>query len=442
MTNPADPLPDLNYWRQRRQIGLAQSNLLPRAAELSASINWLTISAHLIMGELFGDLTPFTGISLPAIGFAGLAGPPEPRQYKNPTDLYHDLNEVVRRTIRGIPPETPSVLSLSGGRDSRLILFAHLAEKRPLPRLVNARHFIDILNEQDSASAQLLANRLGVPLKIVEQPGDRFILEWDKNRLTGLQSIRHSWGLALAKAVSGPPVLYDGLNGGIILRTTNTVRAILKKTGGKRPSFPVMRELFLEYRLEHAANLIEPWAPKEIFSRTVMQDLRDRLFVCFSFYEHFPDPVQAYLEDQQTRRDPPIFTFGMMPNEAVVCPFDSPDMIRFALSLKWNDSDHPRDLRDETIAHCYPEFADVPYGSQLTNLPSTWQPDARLEDASWSRLRLALAPHLTPAGIAYLDKTRNKLEIIQRATMLAQAYYWDEHGLLPPAAEFFGAPQP
>ena len=441
MTCPADPLPDLNYWRQRRQVGLAQSNLLPRAAELGASINWLSISALLIMGGLFEDLTPFTGISLPVMGFVGLTAPPAPRRYKNPSDLYHDIDETLRRTIRLIPPETPAVLGLSGGRDSRFILLAHLAEGRPPPRLVTARHFIDPLSEQDVAATRLLAERLGLPHQIVDQPGDRFRVEWDKNLQIGLQCIKHSWGLAFAAAVRGFPALYDGMNGGMIFRITDTQTYIVKHTGEKRPAFPLMREHFVAFYLGRAAELLQPWAPARLFSPAVMQELRDRLFTCFSRYEGFPNPVTAYLEDQQTRRDPPPFTFGMMPNETVVCPWDAPETVRFALSISWDDLARLGDLRHAAIAHCYPAVADVPYERQLTNLPRTWQPDARSEAHSWTRVRAALAPHLSQTGLDYLDKTHTKLDIIQRATLLAQAYHWDEHGALPSAAEFFGAPE-
>ena len=441
MPNAADPLPDLDYWRQRRQVGLTQSNLLPRAAELGAGINWLIISALLIMGELFEDLTPFKGISFPVMGFAGLASPPAPRRVTNPNDLYHELDDILRRTIRLIPSELPVVMGLSGGADTRYILLAHLAEGRPPPRLVTARHFINPLSEQDIAAAQLLAERLGLPLQVVEQPGDRFRVEWEKNLRIGLQGIRHSWGLALAKAVRGFPVLYDGMSGGIIFRPTLTMNYVLKQSGGKRLSFPAMRKHFLDYRLARSGDPLEAWAPAHLISPAVMQELRDRLFTCFSRYEGFPNPVTAYLEDQQSRREIPPFTFGMMPNAAVVCPWNAPEMVRLGISLPWDSLLPERDLRAEAIARCYPEFADVPYERQLTNLPRTWQPDARSEAHSWTRVRAALAPHLSQTGLDYLDKTHTKLDIIQRATLLAQAYHWDEHGALPSAAEFFGAPE-
>ena len=46
---------------------------------------------------------------------------------------------------------------------------------------------------------------------------DRVAAEIGKNWLTGLQSMGHSWGLALADAAAGTRTVYDGMNGSGLL---------------------------------------------------------------------------------------------------------------------------------------------------------------------------------------------------------------------------------
>jgi len=431
------PAPDLDYWRRRKVVEAARANLLPLAAELGSGINWFAISVILLFGELLEGLTPFNGISLRAFGEGSLDPPPEPLRYRRIEEVYERLDEIVRRGVRIIPAETPAVLGLSGGRDSRHILFAHVAEGRPLPRLVTARHFINGLSERDLAAAQLIAARLEAPHTVVDQPGDRFPPEWDKNLMIGLQNLDHSWGIAMRRALAGPEVLYDGLSGGIILGRNSNIGASPDKPGVKRPSPAAMREHLLLKHINRPLELLRPWAPPRLISAEVLQAIRDLLITSFARYEQFPNPVAAYRYDQLTRRHTPYFTFGMMPNEAVVCPFDTPEMIRFALSLPYEVSEDPR-FQDNALAHCYPQYADLPFGGDLEPPPPAWTPDEQSEAASWRRLRPLLAPRLSPAGLEYLEKSPRSLRTVQSATLLAQAYYWDEHGYLPDAATFFG----
>ncbi len=427
----------LDYWRQRKAAGLAQTDLLPLAAELGAGVNWFAISVILLMGDLFGSLSPFNGISLRAVGEDALSAPPEPQRYRRIEDLYERLDDLVRGAIRLIPAEKPAALGLSGGRDSRHILFALAAEKRPLPRLITARHFIPGLCERDLAAAQRVAARLGAPHHVVDQPGDRFRPEWDKNLMIGLQNLQHSWGIALARALDKSEILYDGMNGGAILGRTRIVFTLLRPNEPERPSFSTLRERLLTWFVDQPLELLRPWAPPHLISPQVVQTIRDMLFDSFSRYEFFPNPMVAFWQDQHVRRHTPLFTFGMMPNEVVVCPFDTPEMIRFALSLPWEVSCDAR-FADKTLAHCYPQFAEVPFGEEIEPPPPVWMPDERSEAASWGRLRRLLAPRLSAAGLEHLDKSRHNLEVIARATLLAQAYHWDEHGYLPEAAAFFG----
>ncbi|MCC6956723.1 MAG: hypothetical protein IT316_08010 [Anaerolineales bacterium] len=434
LLSPAD---SLDYWRQRKAAGLARANLLPLAAELGAGINWLTITAILLIGEPFEGLSPFNGISLRAFSEDVLSAPREPQRYRRIEDLYERLDEIVRGAIRLIPEDMPAVIGLSGGRDSRHILFAHLAEGRPLPRLVTARHFINGLSERDLAAAQMVAARLGAPHTVVDQPGDRFRPEWDKNLMIGLQNLQHSWGIALARELAGPEALYDGLSGGILFGRGRSVASFPGRAEPRRPPFADMRAHLLKMLVDRPLELLRPWAPPHLISPEVLQTIRDMLLTSFSRYEQFPNPLSLFSYDQLTRRITPHFTFGMMPNEVVVCPYDTREMLHFAFSLPWEVSCDWR-FQDKALAHCYPQYADLPFGSDLETPPPAWTPDEQSEAASWGRLRPLLAPRLSPAGLEYLDKSPRSLRTVQSATLLAQAYFWDEHGYLPDAATFFG----
>jgi asparagine synthase (glutamine-hydrolysing) len=411
-------------------------------------ISWDGVLAVILLGELFGDLTVFDGAPESACTPGDSSnGPAEERGaagdrvgLRSAADLlalYSEYDELLRRAVQSLPESASTVMGLSGGRDSRHILLAVGSCGRPLPRLVSSRHYLSGAGGADVAAAQMLADRFGVALRVVSQPGDRFRQEWDKNRITGLRTLSHSWGLVLAEALKGPEVLLDGMNGGVLFGRAGLQRSVLKRFGRGQPRFAGLREHVLSELVDRPVGSVGAWLPQRLARREVVEGIRQRLSDCFAQYERFENPVQAFLCWEHVQHNTRLFTYGMMENDCVVCPLDTVEMVRFALSLPWEVSCDAA-FQERAIAFRYPSFGDVPFSEGVDRSPGGWLADSPGEAASWRSIRDVLQPHLSAGGLSALEATRHQLGVVQKSTLLAQALYWEEHGCIPESAVFFG----
>lgn len=431
----------LNFLKAKKVANQKQSRLVFAAQQIAARINFDAVLSTVLTGELFGDLMPFDGVS--DIAFTPNNSLTETAANRcsvalgaRTQDLYSEYDEILRQAIRSVPEEISTVMGISGGRDSRHIALAIRACGRTLPNMVSSRHFIGNLSEADVAVAQKIGLRLGQDVQIANQPGDRFRQEWDKNRITGLQTLAHSWGLALANALKGPEMLFDGMNGGVLFGRGGLQQSLLRRFGKEKPSAAVMRQHVLSELVDKPFSALQAWLPSKLTDHELVDNIRQRLAKCFSQYEDFENPIQAFLHGEHVRRNTRLFTYGIMENEYVVCPLDTEEMVSFALSLPWPISTDPK-FQDQAIAYKYPDFDDIPYAESLGRLPVMWMPDKLGESSSWQSIRRVLCPHLSEIGLKILDETRHQLGVIQRATLLAQVFYWEDQGSLPDAALFF-----
>ena len=440
---------ELKFLQAKKIASQKQAQLVFVAQQMAARVNFDAVLSTLLVGELFGDLMPFDGVSdIVSVPNDSLTeteanccnvlrrGATSMFSADKASDLYSEYDETLRQAIQSLPEERSTAMGISGGRDSRHIALAIRACGRALPSMVSSRHFLGNASEADVAIAQKLGLRFGKDVQIATQPGDRFRQEWDKNRLTGLQTLSHSWGLALAKALQGPEILFDGMNGGVLFGRSGLQQSLLRRVGRNKPSAAVLRQHMLSELVDQPFSVLQAWLPSKLTNPELVDTVRQRLAECFSQYEDFENPIQAFLYGEHVRRNTRLFTYGMMENEYVVCPLDTEEMVGFALSLPWDISTDPK-FQDQAIACKYPDFNDVPYAESLGRLPVMWTPDTLAESASWERIRGVLRPHLSEIGLKILDETRHQLGVIQRATLLAQVFYWEEQGSLPDAALFF-----
>ena len=109
------------------------------------------------------------------------------------------------------------VLPLSGGRDSRHILFElHRAGHLPACCLTTYE-FPPYSTLEDVRIAKLLSSRLGLRHEIVAQPRRSLPMEILKNRLTDLGSSEHAWSVALAmRMAEHATTVWDGIGGDVL----------------------------------------------------------------------------------------------------------------------------------------------------------------------------------------------------------------------------------
>lgn len=184
------------------------------------------------------------------------------------------------------------VLMLSGGRDSRHILLALRASGLAVDRIVTAHHYLDF-SYADVAVARQLAARVGMEAEVAAPFPDRVAAEIGKNRLTGLQSMEHSWALRLAHAVAGTRTVYDGMNGSSLF--------------GRSRLASIERKLFPEvvtpppWRLRRGKVIDAIFTvdavravPSTLALPRNVEAARALLADSFDRYAEFPNPTQAF----------------------------------------------------------------------------------------------------------------------------------------------------
>ena len=130
-----------------------------------SAIDWVAIAEVLTIGEAFGDDRPVvdevTSRSVPS------RSRPQPGSFLGSREEALDrCDDLVREGIAQTPSDWQFSMGLSGGHDSRHLLVAAEAEGRPVRRAVCAEHWTLARSAADSAAANALADRLGMPLEI------------------------------------------------------------------------------------------------------------------------------------------------------------------------------------------------------------------------------------------------------------------------------------
>jgi hypothetical protein len=122
-----------------------------------------------------------------------------------------ELRELFIEALRRELPVDPPVLMLSGGRDSRLILFGLRAlDRLPLEAISTGDH-------GDRIVARRLADRFGIPFREVEPANFATAREFERHRRLSFASLEHQWMFSAAECAraGGCPVT-DGIGAGVL----------------------------------------------------------------------------------------------------------------------------------------------------------------------------------------------------------------------------------
>ena len=262
-------------------------------------------------------------------------------------------------------------------------------------RIVTAHHYLDF-SYADVAVARQLADRVGMKAEVKAPFPDRVAAEIGKNWLTGLQSMGHSWGLALADAAAGTRTVYDGMNGSSLLGGSRlaSIERTLFPGAIVPPAWRLRRDRVIDAIVNEDAIRVLPGfltRPKIVdAARALLADGFDR-------YADFPNPTQAFRLFETGPRDFPLITFGMYRNHEVLCPLDSEAFAAFALGLPWHVSNDD-EFHERVLRAAYPEFADIPFEMDAPYPPAAPLIDPGRGAAEFSsRARL----HRTARGSAH-----------------------------------------
>jgi hypothetical protein len=241
---------------------------------------------------------------------------------------------------------------------------------------------------------------------------DRVAAEIAKNWFTGLQSMWHSWGLALAGGAAGTRAVYDGMNGSSMFGRSRlaSIERKLFPDAVAPPPWRLRRDRVIDAIVFADAVRAVPGSlgrPKVVeAARALLADSLDR-------YAEYPNQTQAFRLFETGPRDFALLTLGMLENPEVVCP----------LGLPWNIS-NDYGFHDRVLRSAYPAFADIPYETDAPYPPGPPLTDAIAERRSFDRAIEAVGQKRAARLIPDLDRMLKQPALtyrqIQRAVYVLQ----------------------
>jgi len=258
-----------------------------------------------------------------------------------------------RSIERTLPPNDDFFVPLSGGRDSRHILFAVCKANRK-PTCLTLIHPPPRANEDARISRQI-CETLKLKHALLDQSRSRFENEIRKNELSGFCATEHGWFSPMGEFVGERSLpVYDGIAGDVL-------------TGGRFLTEERL-QLFEQGRLEELADKIlapEGYLPK-ILSRAAYRDFtRDKavahLVKELARHSHQPNPVGSYRFWNRARRCIALSPFRLLGDGAnVITPYLDPDVFDFLFALP-AEMLVDRRFHTDTISFAFPEYAQIPY---------------------------------------------------------------------------------
>jgi hypothetical protein len=263
--------------------------------------------------------------------------------------------ELFQKAIEKTLPEDNSfVVPLSGGRDSRHILFSLCqAEKFP-EACVTAVHNPPRANE-DARIARIICEKLNIKHRLVKQTQSRILTEREKNLITGFTAYEHGWFLSLADNVKDKwKVIYDGIGGDMLSQDHffNEEEFYLYKEG----KLPELADRFLQ-KEAYLPNLLE----SEIYSKTSRQIAQKEMIREMEKHLDAPNPFSSFYLWNRTRRCVALSFFRIFGDKfKIITPFFDSDLFDFLSSLP-GEIFFGNTLHEETINAAFPQYADIPY---------------------------------------------------------------------------------
>jgi len=341
-------------------------------ADISRELDYPALSIHFRLGYMIGNDTPFKHIRrMPAnCTITWSDGTLDIKEniisdcflnnqhlsYNDAIDgyIHHFQNAIGKR----LPDDEHFEIPLSGGRDSRNILFELLKQGYKPNRCVTLKYRPPTTNE-DVRIADLLTNEFSIDHKIIDKPNSWFDAVFDDIYYTNLCGGGHSWALPLKSYFQSQSVstIYDGLAGGIISsgQTLNNKKDYL----------------FKEQKLDELATLILEESQFEKFNQKAFQPefykkisldvAKARLTEELQKHTASGNPALSFIFWNRTRRAVSSIPFSIFSDVSKVhCPYIDHDFFDYCTSL---DSSiilsHP--FHDDIMARAYPQWSHIPF---------------------------------------------------------------------------------
>lgn len=386
------------YYARDGEFALSSSidQLLDAGAD--PELDDTALSVFFRLGFFIGDDTPFRHIrALPPAatlhwdGELRLERAPRarglPSRGESRTSALDTYDALFRRSMaRRAPPDTNFTVPLSGGRDSRHILFELLRQGHKPGRCVTALHFPPRGNE-DARIATMLTQEFGLKHDIIAQTRTFYEAEAEKNRLTSYCTDEHAWYLETVSNIRARDrIVYDGIAGDVLSQSVFLTEERLRLF-----QTATSREIATQL-LSKAETKVRSLLAPQLYRRTSLELAIAHLEKEVNTHLDRPNPVGSFFFWNRTRREIALVPYGLLGDvPTVYAPFLDHDLFDFLTGLPVEMLiDHT--FHTDAISRAYPEHAHLPYEDKGKRADS---PDLKRLHADFGRQvakRLLLRP--------------------------------------------------
>lgn len=354
------------YWSQEGNLGISSS--LPRLLleGAPADLDEPALAIFIRAGYFVGEDTAFRAIrALPPnatltwmagrLSVSGRYPEPPPRSTLTRAEAIDAYIPLLRAAVlRRLPLASDLVMPLSGGRDSRHLLFEIVAAGARPGVCLTVRHHPP-RTDDDAMLAGQVAGALGLPHRVLEQAEPRIQAEDRKNLRTSFCSDEGTAFMALGDHLGDRPVsVFDGIGGDFLSdgRFLTPQRQALAEAG----RMPELANALLWRGPVLPSLLID-----DLAARLTRRVAVERLTAEVERHCDAASPVTSYIFWNRCRREIATFPFTFYPpNVAIFCPYLDHDVFDFLISLP-AEVFLPPSFHAEAIQRAFPEHAGIPF---------------------------------------------------------------------------------
>jgi asparagine synthase (glutamine-hydrolysing) len=381
----------LFYARTEDGVTLSPSLLTLLEQGIPADFDTAALAVFLRLGFFIGEDTPFASIRiLPPDGRLEWQGgrcsvtgglPVTPAQPVNRAQALAGFASLFRQAMsRRLPADDRAVLPLSGGRDSRHILFELCALGRPprcavtIPRYPPRPH-------EDERLAPIVAAAAGVPHVLLDQDDRRFPAEVEKNWGTHLCADEHAWYMTMLRSLRSASAVYDGLGGALSVPNRFLSRQTLDlfERGRNEDLARQLLDGFALFDERFLAGAVSPAYRQEVSRDRAVERLATEL----GRHAAAPDPVKSFNFWNRIRRELSLVPYALMREvPAVYTPYLDHDVYDFLMGLPpWimtpNLESADKSFHSDAINLAFPEHAAIPFEDKAAPAVDSGAHDSR-----------------------------------------------------------------
>ena len=322
--------------------------------------------------SVFTRLGFFVGADTPFLGIRAVLPPPLPRKRSDirRSEAVDGFIDLFRQAMLRRRPSGPVVMPLSGGRDSRHVLFELCGAGHPPAACVTVRHFPPRAND-DEAVAREICGALGIEHRVLPQPRDRASAERRKNVLTHLCTDEHAQFMVLADHLrANTAETYDGIGGDVLSQSTYLQPEIHGRfmRGDHRG--------VAGFLLEGYGTTMSEGALKRVLAPALLRELpreraMARLVAEVAKHQDAANPTGSFFLHNRTRREIALAPYGLMRGITVYAPYLDRDLFDFLASLP-AELLMDRALHSDAIARAWPRYARLPYERKGMTIQDRW----------------------------------------------------------------------